>query len=232
MRRRWPLYGIVGIVNCALPFLLFGYAALNLPASYMVILNAAAPLFSALLAPLWLGERLTPIKLGGLALGAAGVTLVSGAGPVTPDAGFLLAVAASLGAALCYALSGIYLKRRGAGAAPLAIAGWSQLFGGLVLLPLALAQPPTAAVTPAIAANLLVLALVCSGVAYLLYFRLIADLGPTRALTVTFLMPAFGLVWGALFLGEAVTAPMLAGAALVVAGSAAVLLPAALRPRT
>lgn len=224
--RRWRVYATVGVVNCAIPFMLFGYAALHLPASYMVILNAASPMFAALASVLWLGERLTVSKLGGLAVGAAGVALVSRAGPVVPDAEFALAVSASLGAALCYALGGIVLKRHGAGAPAVAVAAWSQLIGGALLLPLALPSSPAAPLTWAIGANLVALALLCSAVAYLLYFRLIADLGPTRALLVTFLMPGFGMLWGAAFLGESITLPMLVGAVLIVAGSAAVLRPA------
>ncbi|MEP7276644.1 MAG: DMT family transporter [Betaproteobacteria bacterium] len=223
VREHWRAYLFVGALNSALPFVLFAYAAQQLPASYLVILNAAAPMFAALAAAAWLGDRLTPAKLAGLALGASGVTLVSRAGPVTPDATFAVAVAACLGAALCYALAGVWLKRRGAHLKPVAIAGWSQLFAAGVLLPLALATPVPATPTMQTIVCMLALALICSGVAYLLYYRLIADVGPTRAMTVTFLMPAFGIAWGALFLDERVTLAMVVGAAMIVAGTAAVL---------
>jgi drug/metabolite transporter (DMT)-like permease len=105
------------------------------------------------------------------------------------------------------------------------MAGWSQLLGGLALLPLAATAPVRGAITLSIVINLLMLALVCSALAYVLYFRLIADVGPTRAMTVTFLMPAFGMLWGHWFLDETITVPMLVGAALIVAGTAAVLRP-------
>ena len=223
VRRHWRAYVFVGVLNSSLPFLLFAYAALTLPASYLVILNAALPLFGAIASAIWLGEPLDAPKVGGLVTGAAGVALVSRAGPVAPDAPFLLAVAASLGAVLCYALAGIWLKRRARALAPLAVAGWSQLLGGAALLPLALAMPAPGPVTAAIVVNVLLLALVCSAAAYALYFRLIADVGPTRAMTVTFLMPAFGMLWGRLFLDETITLPMLAGTALIVAGTGAVL---------
>ena len=226
VRRHWRAYVFVGTLNSALPFVLFAYAALHLPASYLVILNTASPLFAALASAVWLGDRLTPPKLAGLLVGAAGVALVSRAGPVVPDAAFALAVAASLGAALCYGLAGVWLKKRGAGLKPIAIAGWSQMFAALVLAPAAALSPLPLSVTPLVAANMLALALVGSGVAYLLYYRLIADIGPTRAMTVTFLMPAFGLIWSVWFLDEKVTLAMVAGAALIVAGTAAVLRPA------
>ena len=132
---------------------------------------------------------------------------------------------ASLAAALCYALSGVWLKKHGAVLDPIAVAGWSQLFAGVVLAPIAAFAPLPQAIGPVDIANMLALSLLGSAVAYLLYFRLIADVGPTRAMTVTFLMPALGIVWGVMFLGETVTLPMLAGAALIVAGTAAVLRP-------
>lgn len=225
VRRHWRAYLLVGLVNSAAPFLLFSWAALTLPASYLVILNAAAPMFTAIVAAAWLGERLSGAKLVGLAIGAAGVALVSRAGPLEPTPAVAFAVAASLGGALCYALAGVWLTRYGARLKPKAIAGWSQLGAGAVLLPVAAATPLPGPVTRSVVANLLALALICSGVAYLLYYRLIRDVGPTRAMTVTFLMPALGMLWGVLFLGETVNATMLAGAALVIGGTAAVLRP-------
>lgn len=223
VRRHWRAYLFIGALNSALPFALFAYAALYLPASYLVILNASAPMFAAVVAAIWLGDRLTALKVAGLALGAAGVALVSRAGPIAPDATFAVAVAASLGASLCYALAGSWIKRHGAHLKPVAIAGWSQLFASFVLLPVAAATPMPGTLSALLVVDMLALALICSGVAYLLYYRLIADVGPTRAMTVTFLMPAFGMTWGVLFLDERVTPAMIAGAAMIIVGTAAVL---------
>jgi len=222
LKQHWRAYVVIGVVNSSLPFVLYAFAALHIPASYSVILNSAAPLFAALLAPLFLAEPITPRKLGGLIAGAAGVALVSGAGPIALGAGTATAVAACLGAALCYAASGIYIKRRASNAPPMGVAAWSQIFAGVALLPFVPFAPLRGEIDAVIVANVLALALLCSAVAYLLYFRLIADIGPTRALTVTFLMPLFGMLWGALFLGESITAPMLAGCALIVGGVALV----------
>lgn len=229
--RHWRAYLVVGLVNSASPFLLFSWAALTLPASYLVILNAASPMFAALAAAIWLGERLSGAKVAGLAIGAAGVALVSRAGPLAPTPEVLLAVVASLGGALCYAIAGVWLKRHGSGLQPMAIAGWSQVGASAALLPVAAAAPLPGPVTTAVVANLLALSLVCSGIAYLIYYQLIRDIGPTRAMTVTFLMPALGMLWGVLFLGEAVNATMLAGAGLVIAGTVAVLRPPRVAPR-
>ena len=226
LRRHWKAYLWVGAVNSAAPFLLFAWAAQTLPASYLVILNTATPMFGALAAAAWLDERLTAAKLAGLGAGVAGVALVSGAGPLAPTPQVIVAIVASLAGALCYALAGLWLKRRGAALEPKAIAGWSLACAGVAMLPIALAFPLPGPVTGTVVANLAALALLCSAVAYLLYFRLIRDIGPTRAMTVTFLMPALGMLWGALFLGESVTPAMLVGAALVIGGTAAVLSPA------
>jgi len=223
VRRYWRAYLFIGTLNSALPFALFAYAALYLPASYLVILNAAAPMFAAVVAAVWLGDRLTALKVAGLALGAAGVAMVSRAGPIAADATIVVAIAASLGASLCYALAGVWIKRHGARLKPVAIAGWSQIFASFVLLPVASATTMPGVLTTLVVIDMLALALICSGVAYLLYYRLIADVGPTRAMTVTFLMPAFGMAWGVLFLDERVTAAMIAGAAMIIAGTAAVL---------
>jgi len=229
--RHWRSYLFVGLLNSSAPFLLFAYAALVLPASYLVILNAALPLFGAVASALWLDEPLDARKLGGLTAGVIGVVLVSRAGPLAPDRTFGLAVAASFGAVACYALAGVWLKRHGSALRPIAVAGWSQLLGGLALLPLAAFAPIDGTITTTIVVNVLLLALLCSAVAYLLYFRLIADVGPTRAMTVTFLTPAFGMLWGRLFLDETITPAMLAGAALIVGGAAAVLRPRPARVR-
>ena len=226
LRRHWRAYLVVGLVNSAAPFLLFAWAALTLPASYLVVLNAAAPMFTAVGAALLFGERLGGVKAAGLAAGALGVGLVSRAGPLDPTPIVMLALAASLAAAACYATAGLWLKRHGGGLAPVAIAAWSQTFGGLALFPVALATPMPGPLTAGVIANLLGLALLCSALAYLLYYRLVRDAGPTRAMTVAFLMPPFGMVWGATFLGETITLPMLVGTALVIAGTSAILRPA------
>jgi drug/metabolite transporter (DMT)-like permease len=226
LARHWRAYLVVGVLNSALPFALYGYAAAHLPASYMALLNAATPLFAVLAAALWLGEPLTALKIAGVASGAAGVALVSRAGAPGGDASFLLAVAACLVAAASYALAGAWLKRNGAGLKSLAVAGWSQLLAGVALLPFAAAAPAPGPFTPELVASMLALGLLCSGVAYILYYRLMVDVGPAKTLTVAFLIPFFAVLWGVLFLGEAVTPAMLAGGALIVGGTAAVLRPA------
>ena len=220
----WRPIAVVGVVNSALPFALFSLAALAITAGLSSVLNATAPLWGALVAWVWLGDRPTRDRVAGLAIGFAGVALLAwdkatfkaGGHGVSPA----LAVAACLAATACYGFGANYTQRALAGVPPLAVATGSQGFAALALAGPALwwwpAVPPGATAWASLAA----LAVACTGVAYVLYFRLIARLGPARAITVTFLIPAFGVLWGALFLGEAVTLAMLLGGAVIVLGTA------------
>jgi drug/metabolite transporter (DMT)-like permease len=218
--RRWiRQYTVVGMLTSGLPFLLFAYAALDLTAGLLSVLNATSPMWGALLSFFFLKEGLSPARIAGLVLGVAGVALVSRpAGAIAP-----LAVAAALAAPFLYGLTGVYLKRRAAEAPARGMAVGTQVAAGLVILPFIAVSPPAAAPTPLVAASVLALGLLCSAVAYVLYFRLIADIGATGALTVTYLIPVFGVLWGAVFLGETVSLSMLGGAALVVLGTVLVL---------
>ncbi|MCJ2542295.1 DMT family transporter [Thermostichus vulcanus] len=223
-KEHWRQYLIIGTINSALPFLLFSFAAQHIPAAYSIIFNASAPLFGAIFGVIWLGESFSFSKGLGLLLGLAGVALVSRAGLSTAfSQWFGWAMAACLVASMCYGLAGVYLKRFAQHIKPMGIAAGSQIAAGLVLLPLVPFAPPTGPFTAVIGLNVLGLSLLCSAVAYLFYFQLIADIGPTKALTVTFLVPVFGLLWGALFLGEAVTVSMLLGCGLVLLGTMLVL---------
>ena len=219
--RRWLReYVIAGLLTSGIPFLLFAYAALSLTAGQMSVLNATSPMWGALMAAAFLGERLTARRVTGLAFGVAGVALIARPGG---DGAPLVAVAACLGAAWCYGFTGAYLKRWARAAPAKGMAVGTQVTAGLILLPLVAAFPPSAPPSPLVVACVLALGLVCGAVAYLLYFRLIQDVGPAGALTVTYLTPLFGMLWGALFLGETLTVSMLAGAALVILGTVFVL---------
>ncbi|HME43337.1 MAG TPA: DMT family transporter [Syntrophorhabdales bacterium] len=223
LKRFWKTYMIIGLVNSGLPFVLYSFAALHIPASYSVIFNATSPLFGAIFSVIWLGEALTFAKMVGLLLGLLGVALVSKAGPIDISPAFWRAVAACLGGAACYALAVIYIKRHAHLIKPMAVAAGGQLLMGVAMLPFLALAPPSGPFTPSVALNLLGLALLCSALAYTIYYRLIMNVGPTRALMVTYLMPAFGMVWGALFLDEAITWTMIAGCTLIVLGTALVI---------
>ncbi len=219
-RARWREFAVVGIVNSALPFVLFCYAEQYVTASTAAILNATSPIFGAIAAAIWLGEALTWRKAAGMAIGFIGVAVLVGWHPESMTRDTALAIAACLAAALCYGLGGTYTRRTLADVPSFAVACASQLAAAIVLAPAAPLATIPGPVTLLVIANVVALALASTAVAYLIYFKLIADVGPTRALTVTFLIPLFGVLWGYLFLGEVLTPSMLAGGALIVAGTA------------
>jgi drug/metabolite transporter (DMT)-like permease len=213
---QWRTYFVIGTVNSATPFALFAYAALHLPASYSAVLNATSPLFGALFAALWLNERLTLRRAAGVVAGMGGVALLVGFGPVTADANVILAALAAIGGACCYALAVVYTRLKAAATEPFAVAVGSQVGAALVLSPALAPWPGAELFSLGVVASVLALAVACTAFAYVLYFRLIADVGAARALTVTFLIPAFGVLWGVLFLGEVLSLFMLAGGVLVI----------------
>lgn len=225
---RQPLLGprplamlAVAFMNSALPFALYAYAALHLPAGLSSILNATVPMWGALVAWLWMGEQLDRYRALGLLLGFTGVAwLVQAKTGLNLNAS-LWAVLACLLATLNYAIGAVATKRwLGGAVTPLGVAAGSQFASALWLLPFGLWAWPDALPSTTAWLNLAGLALLCTGVAYILYFRLMARVGPTKAVTVTFLIPVFAVLWGALFLGEALTLAMAGGGALILAGTA------------
>jgi drug/metabolite transporter (DMT)-like permease len=215
----WRDYVVIGTVNSALPFALFSFAEQYIGASTAAILNATSPFFATAVAALWLKEALTLRKLGGMALGLAGVVLLVGWQAEALAGTTLLATLACVGAALCYGVASVYAKRRMATIPSSAVALYSQLTAAAVLAPVLPFVPAPGLLTPLVVANALALALASTAFAYLLYFRLIATIGPARALTVTFLIPVFGVIWGFLFLGELLTANTFSGCTLILAGT-------------
>jgi len=218
-RRLWSHYLVVGLLNSAIPFVFISWAETRLPASTAAILNATSPLFGMAVAAAWLGDRLSTPKMIGMVIAFAGVAGVVGGGlqGLTPQD--LLPVGSSLLAALSYGVAATYAKAKSTDAKPIATAFGSQAASVVLLaplLPFALpSQPPTANALAAVVA----LGILCTGLAYTLYFRLIADVGPAKALTVTFIAPLFGLVWSALFLNEAITPVKLLACAAILIGT-------------
>lgn len=220
LRAHWPALLALGVFAVALPFVLFAYALLSIGAGFGSILNAVTPMFTAVVAFAWLGERLSPLKIAGLVLGFLGVVLLVWNGALFEPGGTGLAVLAALAAALCYGIGANYTRQRLAGVDPMAVSVGTQLAAALLLLPPALWWWP--AQSPGLGAWLGVAALgvLCTGVAFVLFFRLIAGIGAARATTVTYLIPVFGMLWGALFLRESVSPRMLAGCAVILLGTA------------
>jgi len=224
LRAHWRAIAFVGVVNSALPFVLFSVAALAINAGLSAIFNATAPLWGALVAWAWLGERLNRARTLGLAIGFAGVLWLAwdkaSFKPGEHGVSAVVAIGACLLATLCYGFAAHFVKRRLQGVAPLAVAAGSQLAATTALLLPAWWLWPGAVPSSIAWGSAVGLAVLCTALAYLLYFRLIARVGATAAVSVTYLIPPFGLVWGALFLGEQLTPAMLLGCAVVLLGTA------------
>ncbi len=221
-RRHWRAYLMMGLINSALPFWLYAYSGLHLTAGIMGILNATTPFFSVVCGALWLGERLNPSKLVGLGLGLVGVALVVGLGPLELTREVVLGSLACVGATLCYALSTTWLKKFGHGVKPVPLSAASLFVATCAVAPFLPAAPAAEAFTTQVLFAVAAISLLCSAIAYLLYFRLIADIGPTRTLTVAFLIPLFAVLWGGVFLGETIGTGTIAGGLLVLVATALV----------
>ena len=213
----WPHLLLVGLLNTAVPFCLFNYSLLHIEAGLAAILNGTAPMFGMLVAFLYLKEKISWLGLVGVLLGFAGVVLISYAQAINANAS-VVPVLAILLATLCYGVTACYLKKYLSHAKPFAIAGGSQFFAAIVLLPFALMNLPQSIPSPTAIASALVLAFACTGLAYVLYFDLIAKIGVSRALTVGYLVPLFGVIWGYVVLNETLTIRELAGGALIILG--------------
>ena len=219
--RNWKHYFILGFFNSAFPFLLFAYAASTLTASVLSVLNATAPMWGALIGALWSRQAIALRKVMGLVMGTCGVALLVGFDAVATRPGAGLAIAAALVAALSYSVASTY-SRLARTVEPFANAHGSMWAATIVALPALAFFPSPGQTTPGIMAAALALGVMCTGIAYIIYFKLVEEVGATSALTVTFLNPLFGILWGALFLHEVVGWYTIAGAAIVLAGTALV----------
>jgi drug/metabolite transporter (DMT)-like permease len=215
---RWRTLAVVGIVNTAVPFLCFAYATMHISAGLAAVLNGTAALFSAVIGFLVFAERLDPRRITGLLGGFAGVIVL-----VWHDlqrADHVLPVIACLGAAVCYSIGAHIIKRRLAGVNASTVAAGSQVYAALSLaLPAALAWP---AVNPPASAwaSAVTVGAVFTGLAYMLFFRLIQSIGETRAIIVAYLIPLFGMFWGSVLLKEPLTLNMIVGCAMIIGGVA------------
>jgi drug/metabolite transporter (DMT)-like permease len=223
LRRNWPRYAVSGAVGSAIPFAMIATAQTVQSASYSVVLVGMAPMFSALIAAMWMGERFTWRKGAGLLVGLAGVALLTGWDPSTAEVPPAWSVALTLGAAIFYGIAGVYAKKYTAGIPPRAQATGSQMASALMLLPPALLALPQSSPSLVVWANIVALAAFSSALAFMLYFRLIANIGPVKTVSVNYLTPLFGVAGGVVFLGEKLTANILLGALAIFAGLAMVM---------
>ena len=225
--RRKP-YALVGLFGAALPFALFSYASLYLPAAFSALLNATCPLFVALFSILWLQERLTLYKLLGLILGMAGVWLMMATALLPQNKFNWLALIACLLGPACFAISAIVIKlnscaQNSDGIHPLAMAAGSMIIASAMMLPiLPFALPPQLPSAQSLG-FILALGLLPSALAQVIFIPLIGKIGPTRAMSVSFLIPLFSIIWGLILLQEAIPLVSLLGGGAVIAATALML---------
>ncbi len=225
MRHRWPLQHwkelvMIGALSVAAPFLLFAWAALHLPAGYSALLNSTAVVFG-IFASAWLKEdTLTVRKLLGCVCGFTGVALIVGLGPVQLTLDVVLAALACVAASACYGFSAPLMKRRITRMQPLQIAAGIHVVALVMLLPGAAWNLPQAHFTPVAVLAVLVMGVVTSGLAYWAHLRILQHVTPVAAMSPTFMIPVFGVLWGSVFLGEQLSAGIFAGGALVLLASA------------
>jgi len=224
LARHWKKIFLLGMLNSGIPFACYAYALLAITTGLSALINATVPLFGALVAWVWLKDRPHGLKILGLLIGFVGVAMLAwGKASFKPDASGLSsgwAVVACLVACLCYGISASYTRRYLSGVPSLVVATGSQIGATLGLaLPTLWLWP---AQNPSLKAwlALLVVGVVCTGIAYVLFFRLIDKMGAASTLTVTFLIPVFAVIYGVLFLGESVTSWMLICGAVILSGTA------------
>jgi drug/metabolite transporter (DMT)-like permease len=220
----WKKTFFVGLLNSGIPFACFSYALLSISTGLSSVLNATVPLFGALVAWYWLKDRPSGMRILGLVIGFLGVALLAwDKASFKPDVSGLAtgwAVLACLLACLCYGIAASYTKRHLSGLPALVTATGSQLGATLGLaLPTVWLWPQRMPGTGAWLA-LLAVGVLCTGVAYILYFRLIENIGPARSLAVTFVVPVFAVIYGTIFLHEAVSLWMVFCGAIIICGTA------------
>ncbi|RTZ43248.1 DMT family transporter [Candidimonas sp. SYP-B2681] len=219
LKTHWKAISVCGVFNVALPFFCFAYAAQTVPAGTLAVINAMVPLCGALIARVWLHERLTWLRALGLLIGFAGILVL-----VWEDLSFHAngsgwPVLVALGAPFFYGIAACYTTKYLKGVDPIACATGSVTASALLLLPLAIWTWPATPISNVAWGSAVAVAILCTGIAYIIFFGLIARVGATKAITVTFLVPVFGIFWGALLLDEAITTAVVTGAAIVLCGT-------------
>ncbi len=219
LKTHWKRISVCGILNVGLPFFGFAYAAQTMSAGSLAVIDALVPLFGALIARVWLRERLTGMRALGLAIGFAGVIVLVYKDLSFDPNGDGWAVVAAISAPFFYGVAACYSSKYMQGIDPIACATGSMLATAIMLLPLAIWMWPASPVSSTAWLSVISVAILCTGIAYVIFFRLIASVGASRTITVTFLIPPFGVFWGVMLLGEQLTANIVVGAVIVLAGA-------------
>ncbi|MCY3831636.1 MAG: EamA family transporter [Chloroflexi bacterium] len=215
IRGHWRRFIVLGFLGSALPFSLIAWAELTVTASMAAILMSTTPLFTTFVAAIGLGERLTLYKLIGAVLGILGVTVTVGGSDMAMNLEVISATFALLAATLSYAIGGVYAKRYFSGLNNLSMSSGQMIAAAVVLAPVSAVNLPGGALPLEALLATLALIVLCTAFAYQLYYYLIISAGPINALTVTLLVPIFGVIFGALMLGESISPGIVAGLVIV-----------------
>lgn len=217
--KSWPKFLWSGLATTAIPFTLFSYVTLSLTAGNTSLLNATVPMFSAAIAWYWLKEKLTGIGIAGLALGFVGVFVLA-----TPEGGssmlLLIPVMAGLIAAALYGYGSCFTRIHMQGYAPLTITAGTQFFAALFLVPFGLFFWPDAAPSTGSWLSVISLGVFCTALSLVFFFHLLQQIGVANTVSVAYLIPVFGILWGYIFLDEVLTSGMLIGGAGIFIGVA------------
>jgi len=222
-RAHWRGWLFVAAVGTAIPFLLIAHAVRTIDASTGAILNALVPLFTTLVAAAWVRDPVTPAKAVGIALSIAGTAVLVGWTPVPMTPGELAAVGMMVAATILYGISIVFARVKLRASSPMGTSAGTLLLAAALLAPITPFAIDIAAIPAAAWLAVLALAVVSTTVAFIFFYRLIADIGPVKASTVTLLVPVFGMVWGVIFLGEPITPGRIAGCAIILAGCSLIL---------
>jgi drug/metabolite transporter (DMT)-like permease len=214
-RGRLGSFAVVGATFSAIPFSLIAFGSLTLPAGFGALLNASTPLFTALVSAAWLGHRLTPRAMAGLGVGVLAVLTIVGWAPLPMSLETVLAAGAILGAAFSYAVAGTLVRRRLPDVSGLEVATGQLTIGALIVLPFAILGGAPGPAGPDAIGALVAVALLSTALAWPIFFRVLSHTTPTAASTVTFIVPAFGILWGAIALGETVGPELIIGFGLI-----------------
>lgn len=220
LKLQWKKLTILSVLNSAAPFYLLTFATLSITGGFAAILNATAPMWAALLAWVWLSDRLGASQIVGLIIGFVGVLLLVWNKVNFDFDGTTLAILAGIIAAVFYAIGGNYTKKNMSGMNPLAIATGTMIAAAIVLFPVAVYLWPSEPISTRSWIAAIIMGIASTSIAYILYFRLIRNVGPAKAITVTYLIPAFAMFWGAIVIDETVTPIMVVGCLIIFIGTA------------
>ena len=216
----WKKLAILSVLNSAAPFFLLTFATLSITGGFAGILNATAPIFAAMVAWVWLSDRLGVSQIVGLVIGFVGVLVLVWNKVTLAFDGTTVAILAGIIAAIFYAVGGNYTKKYMGQMNSLAIATGTMTAAAIILLPIAIYLWPSEPVSTRSWIAAIIMGVASTGIAYILYFRLIRNVGPVKAITVTFLIPAFAMLWGAIVIDEKVTSIMVVGCTIIFLGTA------------